>query len=65
MFSGEFDWDGNWECQCAFVSWMSYAMASQAKDGYRTDGYPEPEVGDGHGMVAHGLSVTISAPSVF
>lgn len=45
---------------------MSYAVASQVKDGYWTDGYPKPkEAGDGHGLVAHGLSVTINAPSVF
>jgi len=44
---------------------MSYAVASQTNDGYRMDGYPKPEVGNGHGMVAHGLSGTISVPSVF
>lgn len=48
---------------------MSYAVASQVKGGYWTEGYPEPDeddgVDDGHGLVAHGLSVAINAPSVF
>ncbi|KAL9187412.1 hypothetical protein ACHAXT_001515 [Thalassiosira profunda] len=45
---------------------MSYAVASQAKEGYWTDGYRRPEDGDDkHGLVAHGLSVCINAPSVF
>jgi len=48
---------------------MSYAVASQVKGGYRTEGYPAmPPSGDGddgHGLVAHGLSVVVNAPSVF
>jgi hydroxyacid-oxoacid transhydrogenase len=49
---------------------MSYAVASQVKGGYWTDGYPRPTVTDNaeddkHGLVAHGLSVSINAPSVF
>ncbi|KAL3784409.1 hypothetical protein HJC23_001293 [Cyclotella cryptica] len=53
---------------------MSYAVASQVKGGYWTKGYPVPAapdddvefVGDDkHGLVAHGLSVSINAPSVF
>lgn len=54
---------------------MSYAVASQVKDGYWTEGYPKldsdttttaaAEGSDNHGLVAHGLSVTINAPSVF
>lgn len=59
---------------------MSYAVASQVKDGYWTDGYPkimhDNDSGasasashnvddDHHGLVAHGLSVAINAPAVF
>ncbi len=49
---------------------MSYALASQVDGGYWTEGYPRPPGDDGegaggHGLVAHGLSVAISAPSVF
>ena len=57
---------------------MSYAVASQVKGGYVTEGYPRraaaPDVEDDdddddddgrHGLVAHGLSVAICAPSVF
>ena len=47
---------------------MSYAVASQVKDGYWTEGYRKQTgiVGtDKHGLVAHGLSVSINAPSVF
>lgn len=52
---------------------MSYAVASQVKGGYWTDGYPVPAAvdenvdvaDDEHGLVAHGLSVSINAPSVF
>jgi hydroxyacid-oxoacid transhydrogenase len=58
---------------------MSYAVASQVKDGYWTEGYPQTmhgnnfvetvahNVGDGyhHGLIAHGLSVAINAPAVF
>jgi hydroxyacid-oxoacid transhydrogenase len=52
---------------------MSYAVASQVKEGYWTEGYPKPMNNDGtssdgdgkHGLVAHGLSVSINAPSVF
>lgn len=47
---------------------MSYAVASQVKDNYWTDGYPKSTNEDNaakHGLVAHGLSVSINAPSVF
>jgi len=47
---------------------MSYAVASQVKDGYWTEGYPKPNIeneNDNHGLVAHGLSVSINAPAVF
>eukprot|EP00580_Thalassiosira_gravida_P002868 CAMPEP_0201608362 /NCGR_PEP_ID=MMETSP0492-20130828/7157_1 /ASSEMBLY_ACC=CAM_ASM_000837 /TAXON_ID=420259 /ORGANISM="Thalassiosira gravida, Strain GMp14c1" /LENGTH=554 /DNA_ID=CAMNT_0048073111 /DNA_START=191 /DNA_END=1855 /DNA_ORIENTATION=+ len=50
---------------------MSYAVASQVNGGYWTEGYPKPissssgDDDDGHGLVAHGLSVAINAPSVF
>lgn len=52
---------------------MSYAVASQVKEGYWTEGYMKPQqlasggiFGDEkHGLVAHGLSVSINAPSVF
>ena len=46
---------------------MSYAVASQVKSGYWTDGYPKPttDYSAEHGLVAHGLSVSINAPSVF
>lgn len=50
---------------------MSYAVASQVKDGYWTEGYAKNDNLGGdeedghHGLVAHGLSVTINAPSVF
>lgn len=42
---------------------MSYAVASQVKGGYLTEGYAKDE--DGHDLVAHGLSVSINAPVVF
>ena len=44
---------------------MSYAVASQVKDNYWTEGYPKDEEDTNHGLVAHGLSVSINAPSVF
>jgi hydroxyacid-oxoacid transhydrogenase len=57
---------------------MSYAVASQVKDGYWTEGYPKMMHGgdsgaaaardnddNHHGLVAHGLSVAINAPAVF
>jgi len=47
---------------------MSYAVASQVKGGYWTEGYPklnDEDDDDNHGLVAHGLSVAINAPSVF
>ncbi|KAL7530463.1 hypothetical protein ACHAXR_005215, partial [Thalassiosira sp. AJA248-18] len=47
---------------------MSYAVASQVKGGYWTEGYPKLAEGGNdnkHGLVSHGLSVTINAPSVF
>jgi len=46
---------------------MSYAVASQVKGGYWTEGYPKSNVdkNDNHGLVAHGLSVSINAPAVF
>lgn len=47
---------------------MSYAVASQVKGGYWTEGYAKPATNDDddkHGLVAHGLSVSINAPSVF
>ncbi len=44
---------------------MSYAVASQVKK-YWVDGYPKLNFdGNGHGLVPHGLSVVINAPSVF
>jgi hydroxyacid-oxoacid transhydrogenase len=49
---------------------MSYAVASQVKQ-YWVDGYPQlndivvGDVGNDHGLVPHGLSVVINAPSVF
>lgn len=47
---------------------MSYAVASQVKDGYWTEGYRK-QTGingdDKHGLVSHGLSVSINAPSAF
>lgn len=49
---------------------MSYAVASQVKK-YWVDGYPQVndavvgDVGSDHGLVPHGLSVVINAPSVF
>eukprot|EP01083_Nonionella_stella_P129618 393308_1 len=49
---------------------MSYAIASQVGGDYWTEGYPRPsgeggEGEDGHGLVAHGLSVAVIAPSTF
>jgi len=55
---------------------MSYAVASQVKGGYWTEGYPklDNDLDDAaaaaagnekHGLVAHGLSVAVNAPSVF
>jgi len=47
---------------------MSYAVASQVKDGYWTEGYPKQgskNENDEHGLVAHGLSVSLNAPAVF
>ncbi|KAL7500832.1 hypothetical protein ACHAWT_008749 [Skeletonema menzelii] len=46
---------------------MSYAVASQVKK-YWVDDYPKSlnsDVENGHGLVPHGLSVVINAPSVF
>jgi hydroxyacid-oxoacid transhydrogenase len=43
---------------------MSYAVASQAKK-YWVHGYPKLNDEKGHGLVPHGLSVVINAPSVF
>jgi hydroxyacid-oxoacid transhydrogenase len=47
---------------------MSYAVASQVKK-YWVEGYPQlndvADVGNDHGLVPHGLSVVINAPSVF
>ena len=43
---------------------MSYAVASQVKK-YWVDGYPKNYDENGHGLVPHGLSVVINAPSVF
>jgi len=41
---------------------MSYAVASQVKNGYWTEGHPMPDQNenDNHGLVAHGLSVSNS-----
>ena len=45
---------------------MSYSVASQVKESYWTDGYSQQRDGDDvHGLVAHGLSVSITAPAVF
>ena len=47
---------------------MSYAVASQVKGGYRTEGYPKLLDGkeeDNHGLVAHGLLVAMNASLVF
>jgi len=44
---------------------MSYAVASQVKK-YWVNGYPKLNFdANGHGLVPHGLSVVINAPSVF
>eukprot|EP00985_Skeletonema_marinoi_P033686 scaffold41918_cov263-Skeletonema_marinoi.AAC.1 len=45
---------------------MSYAVASQVKQ-YWVDDYPKlnSDEENGHGLVPHGLSVVINAPSVF
>lgn len=43
---------------------MSYAVASQVKK-YWVDGYPQLNDINDHGLVPHGLSVVINAPSVF
>ena len=51
-----------------FCHGMSYAVASQVKGRYWTEGYPKLLDGkeeDNHGLVSHGLSVAINAPSVF
>lgn len=46
---------------------MSYSVASQVKNNFWTDGYSQDirEEDDVHGLVAHGLSVSINAPAVF